>query len=71
MTIHEANKLVADTKASKTQLLKCLEDLSKEYGYIQGMTIASLRDATSSRNTLVEMQNLIEQIQNKLLKCTD
>lgn len=71
MTIQEANRLIEDAKASKLQLLKCYEDLCKEYGYIQGMTLASLRDAAASRKTLVEMQSLIEQIQNKLLKCTD
>jgi hypothetical protein len=71
MTIQEANRLLQTLGASKAQLLKCYEDLCKEYGYIQGMTFASFRDAVSSRKTLVEMQGLIEQIHNRLLKCTD
>ncbi|MEG4121753.1 hypothetical protein QUA43_30315 [Microcoleus sp. N9_B4] len=69
MTIDKARKLLETINPSKSQLLDCLEDLCKEYGYIQGMTIASLRDLISGRKTLAEIQLLIEQIKQKI-KCT-
>ncbi len=70
MTIHEAKQLLNDAKVSRCQLLDCLETLSKEYGYIQGMIIANLRDLVTGRKALAEIQNLIEQIKEKI-KCTD
>lgn len=70
MTIDKARKLLENTNSSKCQLLDCLEDLAKEYGYIQGMTISNLRDLVSGRKTLAEIQNLIEQIKQKI-KCTN
>jgi hypothetical protein len=70
MTIHEANSLLESKEASLAQLVDCLEDLSKEYGYIQGMIIANLRDLISGRKTLAEIQSLIELIKEKI-KCTN
>ncbi|MEG4108995.1 hypothetical protein [Microcoleus sp. S13_C5] len=70
MTIREASQLLEDTEASKAQLLDALEQLCKEYGYIQAMTIANLRDLTSGRKTLAEIQQLIEQLKQKI-KCTN
>lgn len=66
MTIHEANKILNDNTAHRIQLLKCLEDLSKEYGYIQRTTFDRFSDSTSSRQTLVEMQTLIDQLKERL-----
>ncbi|MEG4047824.1 hypothetical protein [Microcoleus sp. Pol17_C1] len=70
MTIDKAKKLLEAVNPSKSQLVDCLEDLCKEYGYIQGMTIATLRDLLSGRKTLAEIQNLIDQIKHKI-KCTN
>ncbi|MEG4326780.1 hypothetical protein [Microcoleus sp. herbarium5] len=70
MTINKARKLLEATNSSKCQLLDCLEDLAKEYGYIQGMTIGNLRDLVSGKKTLAEIQDLIEQIKQKI-KCTN
>ncbi|MEG4027571.1 MULTISPECIES: hypothetical protein [unclassified Microcoleus] len=70
MTIDKARQLLSADNPSKHQLVDCLEDLSKEYGYIQGMTIGNLRDLVSGRKTLAEIQNLIEQIKHKI-KCTN
>ncbi|MEG4458260.1 hypothetical protein [Microcoleus sp. N9_A1] len=70
MTIREANRLLENAGASQSQLLDCLESLSKEYGYIQGMTIANLRDLVSGQKALAEIQALIEQLKQKL-KCTN
>ncbi|MEG5048667.1 hypothetical protein [Microcoleus sp. B4-C1] len=70
MTIDKAKQLLESINASKSQLLDCLEDLCKEYGYIQGMTIGNLRDLVSGKKTLAEIQNLIEQIKEKI-KCTN
>jgi len=70
MTIDQAKHLLEATNSSKSQLVDCLEDLCKEYGYIQGMTISNLRDLVSGRKTLAEIQNLIEQIKHKI-KCTN
>ncbi|MEG4458916.1 hypothetical protein [Microcoleus sp. N9_A1] len=70
MTIDKAKQLLESINPSKPQLLDCLEDLCKEYGYIQGMTIGNLRDLVSGRKTLAEIQNLIEQIKEKI-KCTN
>ncbi|MEG4335411.1 hypothetical protein QUB40_26260 [Microcoleus sp. AT9_A2] len=70
MTIDKAKQLLEAVNPSKCQLLDCLEDLAKEYGYIQGMTISNLRDLVSGRKTLAEIQNLIEQIKQKI-KCTN
>jgi hypothetical protein len=70
MTIDKAKQLLSVDNPSKSQLVDCLEDLSKEYGYIQGMTIGNLRDLLSGRKTLAEIQNLIEQIKHKI-KCTN
>ncbi|MEG4147883.1 hypothetical protein [Microcoleus sp. Pol12B5] len=66
MTIHEASQLLSDDKVSRLQLLQCYESLCKEYGYIQGMTIANLRDLISGRKTLAEMQLLIDQLKERL-----
>ncbi|MEG4944643.1 hypothetical protein [Microcoleus sp. F4-D5] len=66
MTVREANQLLADSKATQDKLLECLEDLSKEYGYIQGMTIANLRDLVAGKKTLAEIQELIDQLKQKL-----
>ena len=60
MTIDKAKQLLSVDNPSKSQLVDCLEDLCKEYGYIQGMTIGNLRDLISGRKTLAEIQNLIE-----------
>ncbi len=67
MTIYEANKLLNNSEVKRIQLLKCLEDLCKEYGYIQGMIIANFRDLTSNKKTLNEMQLLIEQLKERLI----
>ncbi|MEG4081976.1 hypothetical protein [Microcoleus sp. Pol8_D1] len=70
MTIDKARKLLEIANPSKSQLVDCLEDLCKEYGYIQGMTIGNLRDLVSGRKTLAEIQDLIEQIKHRI-KCTN
>ncbi|MEP6517456.1 hypothetical protein [Microcoleus vaginatus] len=70
MTIDKAKQLLEAPNSSQAQLIDCLEDLAKEYGYIQGMTIGNLRDLVSGRKTLAEIQNLIEQIKQKI-KCTN
>ncbi|MEG4066259.1 hypothetical protein QUA42_02705 [Microcoleus sp. Pol11C2] len=70
MTIDKAKQLLAVDNPNKSHLVDCLEDLSKEYGYIQGMTIGNLRDLVSGRKSLAEIQNLIEQIKHKI-KCTN
>ncbi|MEG4842462.1 hypothetical protein QUB24_30760 [Microcoleus sp. B9-D4] len=70
MTIDRAKQLLGIANPSICQLLDCLEDLAKEYGYIQGMTIGNLRDLVSGKKTLAEIQNLIEQIKQKI-KCTN
>lgn len=66
MTIHEANRLISSSETNRGELLQCLEDLCKEYGYIQGMSIANLRELVSGKKTLAEMQLLIEQLKDKL-----
>ena len=66
MTTQEANFLLANNKASRLQLLQCYENLCKEYGYVQGMLIANLRDLVSGKETLAEMQLLIDQLRDKL-----
>ena len=66
MTVHETNQLLASNNATRSQLLQCLENLCKEYGYIQGMTIANLRDLVLSKKTLAEMQLLINQLKERL-----
>lgn len=66
MTIHEAKRLLDSSQTNRGELLQCLEDLCKEYGYIQGMTIANLREIVTGRRTLGEMQGLIEQLKDKL-----
>lgn len=71
MTIHEANRLLASVQASKTQLTKCHEDLCEEYRYVQRMTATTLYESVVGEKILVEMQSLIKQLENKLLKCTD
>lgn len=70
MTIDKAKYLLEAINPSKSQLVDCLEDLSKEYGYIQGMTIGNLRDLVSGRKTLAEIQSLIEQLKQKI-ECTN
>ncbi|MEG4842621.1 hypothetical protein [Microcoleus sp. B9-D4] len=70
MTIDKAKQLLEAANPSKSQLLDCLEDLAKEYGYIQGMTIANLQNLVFGKKTLAEIQNLIEQIKQKI-KCTN
>ncbi|MEG3907312.1 hypothetical protein QT979_08615 [Microcoleus sp. w2-18bC1] len=70
MTIDKARKLLEVANPSISQLLDSLEDLGKEYGYIQGMTIGNLRELVSGRKTLAEIQDLIEQIKQKI-KCTN
>ncbi len=72
MTIHETERLLREIKATQHQLLNCLENLCKEYGYIQGMTVANFRDANCEKETFAEIQNLIEQLKQKIksLKCT-
>ena len=70
MTIDKAKQLLEVTNPSQSQLVDCLEDLGKEYGYIQGMTIAGRRDLVSGRKTLAEIQSLIDQIKQKI-KCTN
>lgn len=66
MTIHEANNLLQNGEATQAHLLDCLEKLCKEYGYIQGMTIANFRDLVAGEKTLAEIQDLIEQLKQKL-----
>ena len=66
MTIHEANQLLNSSVVSRRQLLKCYQDLCKEYGYIQGMSVANLRDLVSGRKTLTEIQLLIDQLSERL-----
>lgn len=66
MTIHEASQLLSNKTVSRRQLLICYQDLCKEYGYIQGMSVANLRDLVSGRKTLAEMQLLIDQLTERL-----
>ncbi len=65
MTINEANKLLKNINFTHAELLDCLESLCKEYGYIQGMTIAKFQQVFLCQ-TLVEIQNLIDQLKEKL-----
>lgn len=51
---------------NRAELLRCYEDLCKEYGYVQGMSAANLREIAAGRKTLDEMQSLIEQLKEKL-----
>lgn len=70
MTIHEASHLLENIEATQSQYLECLENLCKEYGYIQGTINAKLRDLTSGCKVLSEIQVLINQLKQKI-KCTD
>ncbi|MEG4497586.1 hypothetical protein QUB05_05555 [Microcoleus sp. F10-C6] len=65
MTIREAS-LLLNEEATQFQLLNCLENLCKEYGYIEGMMLAQFRDFASGQKSLSEIQSLIEQIKQKI-----
>jgi hypothetical protein len=69
MTIHESNHLLRNIKTTQSQLLDCLENLCKEYGYIQGMISANFRDLDSGHQALSEIQLLIKQLKCKI-KCS-
>lgn len=71
MTINEAHKLL-ETDPTQLELLNCLESLSKEYGYIEGMKNAKCRIG-DEKATLAEIEDLIEQLKQKLrlIKCTN
>lgn len=65
MTVYRANQLLNDG-ANKGELLECVESLCKEYGYVQCMMNAKFRDLESGKLALAELQDLIDQLNQKL-----
>lgn len=67
MAISEAYKLLKSINPDQAKLLYCLELLCKEHGYIHGMIIANFRDLESGTKALAEIQELIEQLKERLI----
>ena len=66
MTINQANELLKNVNCSQAELLDCLELLCKEYGYVKGVIKAGFRNSESGKKTLAEIQDLINQLKQKL-----